>query len=71
MLWSVGVGLLATPTHQVGGEDDVLLIRAEAAHVQVQEVGEHTQVPHGAKAMDDQGVVAAGQQAEDRGDVAH
>lgn len=67
----VSVALLAPPTHQVDGGDDVLLICAGAAKVHIQELGEHTQVPHGAHALNGQAFVAAGQQAEDRGDVAH
>lgn len=61
MQWLVSVGLLAPLTHQVEGEDDVLLVCAGATNVCVEELGEHTKVPHGAHALDDHAFVTAGQ----------
>lgn len=57
----VGVGLLALPTHQVDGGDDMLLVLLlRDADVQFEVLGEGLHVPQGADAVDDQAAVAAG-----------
>lgn len=59
LTWS-SVGLLALPTHQVDGSDDLLLVVLKVSEVHFEELGEHFHVPHSVDAVDDQAAFAAG-----------